>query len=65
MPVVVQAPATSANLGPGFDCLGLALELRDRVTFTPATSTSVTVAGEGEGGKASGLALNTKPMLNI
>ncbi len=49
MPVVVQAPATSANLGPGFDCLGLALELRDRVTFTPATSTSVTVAGEGEG----------------
>jgi homoserine kinase len=28
-PVVVQAPATSANLGPGFDSLGLALELHD------------------------------------
>ena len=41
MPVVVQAPATSANLGPGFDCLGLALELRDRVTFTPWASAIV------------------------
>ena len=26
----VSVPATSANLGPGFDCLGLALEIRDR-----------------------------------
>ena len=25
--LVVRAPATSANLGPGFDCLGLALDL--------------------------------------
>src|SRR5215472_8217134 len=25
--VVVRVPATSANLGPGFDCLGLALAL--------------------------------------
>ncbi|TXH31704.1 MAG: homoserine kinase [Actinobacteria bacterium] len=49
MPVVVQAPATSANLGPGFDCLGLALELRDHVTFTEAQATSVTVDGEGAG----------------
>ncbi|MCP3997012.1 MAG: homoserine kinase [bacterium] len=30
------APATSANLGPGFDCLGLALELRCRIDATPA-----------------------------
>jgi homoserine kinase len=29
--VVITVPATSANLGPGFDALGLALELRDRV----------------------------------
>lgn len=28
-PVRVDVPATSANLGPGFDSLGLALELRD------------------------------------
>jgi homoserine kinase len=31
-PVTVLAPATSANLGPGFDSFGLALGLRDRVT---------------------------------
>jgi homoserine kinase len=31
-PVTVRPPATSANLGPGFDALGLALELRDTVT---------------------------------
>lgn len=49
MSVVVQAPATSANLGPGFDCLGLALELRDRVTFTVADASSVSVTGQGAG----------------
>ena len=27
----VSVPATSANLGPGFDCLGLALDLRDEL----------------------------------
>ena len=30
----VSVPATSANLGPGFDSMGLALELRDEVTLT-------------------------------
>lgn len=30
--VMVEVPATSANLGPGFDCFGLALDWRD--TFT-------------------------------
>ncbi len=29
--VTVRVPATSANLGPGFDCLGLALDLHDEV----------------------------------
>lgn len=32
--VRVQVPATSANCGPGFDCLGLALELYNEFTFT-------------------------------
>ncbi len=54
MPVVVRAPATSANLGPGFDCLGLALELRDEVTFELAEATTVTVTGEGAGEVAAG-----------
>jgi homoserine kinase len=30
-PVQVSVPATSANLGPGFDSLGLSLDLRDRL----------------------------------
>ena len=31
--VSVRVPATSANLGPGFDCLGLALDLRGTITI--------------------------------
>jgi homoserine kinase len=33
--IVVRAPATSANLGAAFDCLGLALDLWNEVTATP------------------------------
>ena len=49
MTVVVQAPATSANLGPGFDSLGLALEWRDSVSFELADEDRVAVFGEGAG----------------
>ena len=42
-----MAPATSANLGPGFNFLGLALDLYDTVTFTPATDWHVTAEGYG------------------
>src|SRR5262245_21617345 len=47
-PVLVRAPATSANLGPGFDALGLALSLHDEVQarVLPA-GLSVEVSGEG------------------
>ena len=49
--VTVAVPATSANLGPGFDSLGLALELRDEVRVRVAAGdgppVSVEVAGEG------------------
>ena len=41
-------PATSANLGPGFDCLGLALGLYNKIQITPANITSVQIIGEGE-----------------
>jgi homoserine kinase len=34
-PIRVHAPATSANLGPGFDCLGLALDLWNDLEGTP------------------------------
>jgi homoserine kinase len=33
--ILVRAPATSANLGAGFDCLGLALDLWNDVAATP------------------------------
>jgi homoserine kinase len=33
---MANAPGSSANLGPGFDCLGLAFELRCRVVATPS-----------------------------
>lgn len=36
MKVIVSAPATTANLGPGYDCLGLALTLRSTFTFETA-----------------------------
>lgn len=35
----VSVPATSANLGPGYDCMGLALELRDEVDVEAAPRT--------------------------
>jgi homoserine kinase len=47
-PAVVTVPATSANLGPGFDSLGLALELRDALRGSVvARGLTVTVEGEG------------------
>ena len=47
--VSVSVPATSANLGPGYDALGLALEIRDHVTaqFTDDNLITVVVTGEG------------------
>ena len=47
--VHVRVPATSANLGPGFDALGLALALYNDVEASEADSVSVTVEGEGAG----------------
>ncbi|HYN29689.1 MAG TPA: homoserine kinase [Dermatophilaceae bacterium] len=49
--VEVRVPASSANLGPGFDSLGLALGVWDtcRVTVSPGPGVTVTVRGEGAG----------------
>ncbi len=46
--MVVRVPATSANLGPGFDTLGLALNLYNTFSVTPARLSSIHIAGEGE-----------------
>lgn len=43
--VRVSVPATSANLGPGFDALGLALDLRDVVTAQVADRLEIIVEG--------------------
>ncbi|TWD75117.1 homoserine kinase [Kribbella amoyensis] len=48
--VRVRVPATSANLGPGFDAFGLALTLYDELTVVPAESgVRVEVIGSGAG----------------
>ena len=47
--IAVQVPATSANLGPGFDTLGLALSVYDElvVTALPEGELEIVVSGEG------------------
>lgn len=47
--VVVRVPATSANLGPGFDTLGLALALYDELIVSTTDGTGVTVDVHGVG----------------
>lgn len=50
--VTVKVPATTANLGPGFDTLGLALALYDELTVTvreqPGATVQVSGVGAGE-----------------
>lgn len=60
-PIQVQVPATSANLGPGFDCFGLALDLHDRYVaqILDEPGLDLDVAGEG----AQILPLNDKNLL--
>src|SRR5690242_20079885 len=49
-PVRVRVPATSANLGPGFDAFGLALGRYDELEVTATGSgLHVEVTGEGAG----------------
>jgi homoserine kinase len=46
--VTVEVPATSANLGPGFDCFGLALDWRERVNLSVIEQGyQIEVSGEG------------------
>ena len=47
--VRVRVPATSANLGPGFDSLGLALGLRDELEVRALGSPGVLVEVKGQG----------------
>ena len=55
VPVTARTPASSANLGPGFDCLALSLALYDEVRVEAAPRAQgqpgvrIEVAGQGEG----------------
>ncbi|ERN41873.1 homoserine kinase [Rubidibacter lacunae KORDI 51-2] len=44
-PFAATVPATTANLGPGFDCLGVALQLYNKFLFAPASKTSICAIG--------------------
>jgi len=48
-PVTIRVPASSANLGPGFDAFGLALTLYDEITVEATGHDGLVVEVEGEG----------------
>ena len=52
MKVSVKVPASSANLGPGFDCLGLALPIYNTITIEetvlPGTGVEINILSENE-----------------
>ena len=47
--VQVKVPATTANLGPGFDTLGMALTIGDELIVTAVKETGITVDVHGVG----------------
>ncbi len=47
--VRIKVPASTTNLGPGFDCLGLALKLYNVVEIEKISGSKVTIEIEGEG----------------
>jgi homoserine kinase len=49
MSIGVRVPATSANLGPGFDVLGLALGLYNDIVYDEDDRVTVAIEGEGAG----------------
>ena len=64
-PVTVEAPASSANLGPGFDALALALDLHLRVTVTPLDHGSEQLLVEGEGADEIGLDAGNRFLIGL
>ncbi len=45
--ITIKVPATSANLGPGFDCLGLAVSMYNTVEVEPSKTLKIEIIGEG------------------
>lgn len=44
---MIRVPATTANLGSGFDCIGAALSLYNEFTFTPIETETLVIAVQG------------------
>lgn len=64
-PVTVDAPASSANLGPGFDALALALDLHLRVTVTPLDHGAEQLVVQGEGADEIGLDAGNRFLIGL
>ena len=64
-PVTVQAPASTANLGPGFDALALALDMQLRVTVTPIDHGSEQLVVRGEGADEIGLDAGNRFLIGL
>ncbi len=47
--LTIHVPATTANLGPGFDCLGLALDWWNTIAVEPARTFQVKLRGNSQG----------------
>ncbi len=45
--MTIYVPATSANLGPGFDTLGIALNLHNKIVIKKSSFFSLSIKGEG------------------
>jgi homoserine kinase len=45
--VKIDVPATTANLGSGYDCIGMAIDLHNELTVTRSDKFEITVEGEG------------------
>jgi homoserine kinase len=49
MKILVKVPATTANLGPGFDALGMALDLWNEAEFSATKDRQISLTIKGEG----------------
>ena len=47
--IKLYIPATTANLGPGFDCLGMALDMWNEIDVSVSDKLDIKVVGEGSG----------------
>jgi homoserine kinase len=59
MSVTITVPATTANLGPGFDCLGAALSLYNRFEFSRLSDPTASLQIEASGRDAERVATDT------